>query len=56
MKTLLFIILALIAFWFGACSSSPGPAERAGRAVDNAVYNVGVGVERTGQKIQEAAQ
>lgn len=35
--------------------TSGGPIERAGRAVDNAVYNVGTGVKRTGQSIQNAA-
>jgi predicted small secreted protein len=30
--------------------------ERAGRSVDNAVYDVGTGVKKAGQKIQEAAE
>ncbi len=38
------------------CSGSGGPVERTGRAVDNAVYNVGTGVKRTGQSIQNAAE
>lgn len=57
MKTLLFVILAILAFLFGGCSSShepPGPVQRAGAAVDNAVYNTGGAIKRTGQRIQNA--
>jgi chitodextrinase len=37
------------------CSGPGGPVQRAGAAVDNAVYNVGTGVKHTGQAIQRAA-
>jgi hypothetical protein len=30
--------------------------ERAGRGVDNAVYDVGRGVKKAGQKIQQVAE
>jgi hypothetical protein len=30
--------------------------ERAGRTVDDAVYDVGTGIKKAGQKVQEAAQ
>jgi hypothetical protein len=39
-----------------ACSGPGGPAQRAGRSVDNAVYDVGSGIENVGQKIERAAQ
>ena len=51
MKALLFLILASLAWLFGGCSGPGGPAERAGRSVDNAVYNTGADVEHTGQKV-----
>jgi hypothetical protein len=38
------------------CSGPGGPMERAGRAVDNAVYDVGTGVKKAGQEIQQAAE
>ena len=38
------------------CRGPGGPMERAGRSVDNAVYDVGRGVKKAGEKIQEAAE
>jgi hypothetical protein len=38
----------------GACRQE-GPAERAGRAVDNAAANAGQAVENTGQAIKRGA-
>jgi len=49
-----FALLALSLVLAG-CAGSGGPATRAGRAVDNAVYSVGTGVKHTGQAIQNAA-
>jgi hypothetical protein len=49
--TLLVLTLAVV-----GCSGAGGPMERAGRAVDNAVYDVGTGIKRAGQKIQRAAE
>ena len=53
MKKLL-VVLGVAVLVTG-CSGPGGPATRAGRAVDNAVYDVGTGVKRTGQAIQNAA-
>lgn len=51
-----FVVIAVTILTLTGCSSgSGGPVERTGRAVDNAVYNVGTGVKRTGQSIQNAA-
>jgi hypothetical protein len=53
MKVLLLTILVSVGFT--ACHGPGGPATRAGRTVDHAVSNVGHGVERTGEAIQDAA-
>jgi hypothetical protein len=38
------------------CRGPGGPMERAGRSVDNAVYDVGTGVKKAGQKIRHTAE
>lgn len=38
-----------------ACHGPGGPATRTGRAVDNAVYHVGHGIEKTGDAIEDVA-
>ena len=50
-------ILALVVLMWAVvgCSGPGGPIERAGRIVDNAVYDVGTGIKKAGQKIQQAA-
>ncbi|MFZ4775412.1 MAG: hypothetical protein ACOYM3_08625 [Terrimicrobiaceae bacterium] len=50
-----FTILILSAFVLMGCSGPGGPAQRAGAAVDHAVYKVGEGITKTGQKIERAA-
>ena len=37
-------------------SSTPGPGERAGKAVDNAMDKAGQQIEKTGEDIQGAAK
>jgi len=50
------VIFALLTLFVAVgCRGPGGPVERAGRTVDNAVYDVGTGVKRTGQEIQQAA-
>ncbi len=39
-----------------ACQKEEGPAERAGKAMDNAVKKTGEKIEKAGEKIQEAAE
>ena len=51
-----FLALAVFAVVLLGCRGPGGPMERAGRGVDNAVYDVGTGIKRTGQKIQRAAE
>ncbi len=53
MKPLLLLLASLV---FVGCSGSGGPAQRAGAAVDNAVYKVGEGISKVGEKIEGAAQ
>ena len=39
-----------------SCQKQEGPAERAGKEVDNATEAVGQQIEKAGEKIQDAAQ
>lgn len=39
-----------------ACQKQEGPAERAGREIDNAVDNAGKHIEKAGEDIQDAAK
>jgi hypothetical protein len=52
MKLLLLILVSLV---FVACSGPGGPAQRAGAAVDSAVYKVGEGISKVGEKIESAS-
>jgi predicted small secreted protein len=51
-----FLALAVFAVVLLGCRGPGGPVERAGRGVDNAVYDVGTDIKRAGQKIQRAAE
>jgi hypothetical protein len=51
----IFVLIVLTVAAIG-CRGPGGPMERAGRGVDNAVYEVGTGIKKTGQKIQQAAE
>jgi hypothetical protein len=57
MKTNVFLLLSL-SILFTSCRNrlGEGPAERAGRGVDNTVNWVGYGVRRTGEGIQLATR
>jgi len=46
---------ALLVPLFG-CERESGPAERAGKSLDNALENTGEQVERAGDSIQDAAK
>ena len=48
--------LAIIVLTVVACRGPGGPMERAGRTVDDAVYDVGTGIKKAGQEVQEAAR
>lgn len=49
------VISALIAV-LAACQKEPGPAEKAGKAVDNATEKAGQQIEKAGDDIQDAAK
>jgi hypothetical protein len=51
MKSLAILLLVSCFFVLG-CSGPGGPAQRAGAAVDNAVYKVGEGISNVGKKIE----
>lgn len=53
----LLTVLALSTLIAGltACQKEEGPAERAGKAMDNAVKKAGEKIEKAGEKIQDAA-
>ena len=52
MKALLTLLAAVVLV---GCSGPGGPGQRAGAAVDNAVYKVGEGISTVGEKIEGSA-
>jgi hypothetical protein len=52
MKPLLLLLAYLVCI---GCSGPGGPGQRAGAAVDNAVYKVGEGISKVGEKIEGAS-
>ncbi len=50
------LALAALMSMLSACQKEEGPAERAGKAMDNAVKNAGEKIEKAGEKIQDAAK
>jgi predicted small secreted protein len=56
MKTILFLLFAALLVLTSCRNGRGGPAERAGRGVDNAVDWAGYGVRRAGESIQRAAR
>jgi hypothetical protein len=49
------VVSALIAA-LAACQKEPGPAEKAGKAVDNATEKAGQQIEKAGENIQDTAK
>jgi hypothetical protein len=50
-----FLLPLLAAVALVGCSGPGGPVQRAGTAVDNAIYKVGEGVTNVGEKIEGTA-
>ena len=53
------VMMALAAALLGAlagCQKKEGPAERAGKVVDQVVEKTGQQIEKAGEKIQDAAK
>jgi hypothetical protein len=51
-------VLVMVALMTGlsACMKEEGPAERAGKSVDNAVQKAGEKIEQAGEQVQDAAK
>lgn len=50
------IAAGLMALALAGCQKQEGPAEKAGKQIDNAVSQAGQQIEKAGDKIQEAAK
>lgn len=49
----------VVCAWFAAlsgCQKQEGPAEQAGKTIDNATESLGESVEKAGEDIQDAAE
>ena len=54
-KTALLAFVATLSLAMAACQPHEGPAERAGKSVDNAAEKAGQKIENAGDKIQDKA-
>jgi hypothetical protein len=50
------IVMSALIATLAACQKEPGPAEKAGKAVDNATEKAGQQIEKSGEDIQNAAK
>lgn len=50
------LAMGILLAGLSGCKKEEGPAERAGKSVDNAVQKAGEKVEKAGEKIQDAAK
>lgn len=50
------LVIAAFLVALSGCQKQEGPAEKAGKSVDNAVDKVGQQVEKAGDKIQDATK
>ena len=50
------LVMGILMAGLSGCKKEEGPAERAGKAVDNAVQEAGKKIEQAGEKIQDAAK
>jgi hypothetical protein len=55
MKTLI-TLFALLAVGFAAAACQEGPAEKAGRKIDNAADKTGRAIEKAGDKVRDAVK
>ncbi len=55
-NTMTILIAGALIAGLSACQKEEGPAERAGKAMDNAVKKTGEQIEKAGEKIQDAAR
>jgi hypothetical protein len=50
------IVMSALIAALAACQKEPGPAEKAGKAVDNATEKAGQQIEKAGENIQDTAK
>lgn len=50
------LAISILVLGLSACEKKEGPAERAGKRVDNAVQDAGKQIEKAGENIQNAAK
>jgi len=50
------LLVSAVLFALAGCQKQEGPAEHAGKAIDNAAAKAGQQVEKVGSKIQDAAK
>lgn len=50
------LVSGVLIVGLSACQKEEGPAERAGKSMDNAVKKTGEKIEKAGEKIQDAAE
>lgn len=55
-STVIVLTAGILIAGLSGCKKEEGPAERAGKALDNAVQKAGEKIEQAGKKIQDAAK
>lgn len=55
-KVMTALLAGVLITGLSACQKEEGPAERAGKTMDNAVKQAGEQIEKAGEKIQEVAR
>ncbi len=50
------VAMSVLVLGLAACEKKEGPAERAGKAIDQTVEKAGQQIEKAGQKIEDAAK
>lgn len=55
-STAILLAMGILMAGLSGCKKEEGPAERAGKSLDNAVQKAGEKIEQAGEKIQDAAK
>ncbi len=55
-KPVLIVLISILTAGLTACQDEPGPAEKAGQQLDEAMQETGDGLEKLGQDINDAAE
>ncbi len=50
------VVISVLTVALAACEKEPGPAEKAGKAVDNATEKAGQQIEKAGEDIKDTAK